>query len=264
VEAREAILAALGTSACLVSSDPLMIDGLLAETWPGEPRYTLRLAAILPAGPLAAELAIYAGNLGGLLGASVVPTDAAGADGGDWDLTIMPAPVPFAGMLHVLPASAGGNPRAVLVVRQPRWPVRHVLLVMNGAQVSEAALAWALRLARPSAAALTLLAIAPPQLQTGGESLLYLWLSTLGDAAVGRYLRRIARLVVDAGIQGRLRLRQGEPGQEIGREVAEEEYDLIVMGTSTENGSALVGPAPESSGSLEVLLRQEACPVLIA
>ena len=256
-EAREAILAALGTSACLVSSDPLVIDGLLTEIWPGEARYSLRVATVLPAGAPAAELALYAGRIGDLLKAAVMPVDAAGREGSDWDLAIMPARLPFvANSMHH--ASAGSRPRAVLFVRQPRWPVRQVLLAMDGDQVSDTSMAWAMRLARPGRAAVTLLAVAPPRPPTGSGSGLYQWLSPSGDAAISRRIRRVARLVADAGIEGRLRLRQGSPAQEIGREMAEEAYDLIVAGMSTESRWA-----QGESISLEALLERATCPVLI-
>jgi len=118
------------------------------------------------------------------------------------------------------------------VARRPRWPLRRLLLVVRGEEIDDAAVDWAVRLARPSGAAVTALAVVPPApamydrwaRMRGGLDVL---LTT--DTALGREMRRVARWLVDWEVEGTLRLRQGAPDQQIRYQVAQGDYDLIVV-----------------------------------
>jgi nucleotide-binding universal stress UspA family protein len=259
-EARRAIRAALGPSACLVRTDPLIIDALLAELWPDETCDSLQIAICAPAGPAVADLDEYGRAIAALLKARVISIDIASLRGG-WelpacDLAILPPLA--AGMAgkwaHGPVRRSGGEqgPRSALFAGRQSWPLRHVWLVVSEDPLStgEAPLAWTVRLARPSRAAVTVLAVAPPTRRTRQKVGLDAWLA--GDAAAGHRLWRAAGRLVDAGLEARLRLRQGPRRQEISRELAGEAIDLAVLGGAW------------ADDDLEALLQQAPCPLLIA
>src|SRR5574341_1013942 len=52
-------------------------------------------------------------------------------------------------------------PTSVLIPRHPRWPLQRILLVTRGQESDDSAVEWAIRLARPSGAAVTVLAVQP-------------------------------------------------------------------------------------------------------
>jgi nucleotide-binding universal stress UspA family protein len=138
---------------------------------------------------------------------------------------------------RLLPASMGDQGpgwafTSLLMVRQPRWPFKKLLLVIRGEEADDAAADWIVRLAQPSGAAVTVLAIVPPvPAMYDQRPSMPLGLATMlaADTALGRRMRQMAYRLVDGEIEGLLRLRQGPPDWQIRREVAEGDYDLIVM-----------------------------------
>jgi nucleotide-binding universal stress UspA family protein len=156
-------------------------------------------------------------------------------------------------------------PTSLLIVRGVRWPLKRILLVVRHecVETNEVALEWVRRLARPSDAVVTVLAIAPPvpamyshmgRMQQGLTALLNT------DTVLGREMRQIARQLSDWEIDGTLRLRQGATGWQLRLEVAAGDYDLIVMGADRSNRWLrwLTG------GQINPLLRWADRPVLIA
>jgi nucleotide-binding universal stress UspA family protein len=120
----------------------------------------------------------------------------------------------------------------MLVAQQPRWPLARVLLVICGECADGAAVDWALRLAQPAAAAVTVLAVVPPvPAMYSGLSRLEQSLAALltTDTALGRQMRQVARRLAECRVDGTLRLRQGAPDDQIYRELVEGDHDLIVM-----------------------------------
>ena len=199
--------------------------------------------------PLPSELWFYAWDLSTLLGghlrSATVPGDSdplirEGLD--SCDLAILgPGPNPLLRRLLTLPVEGGATAPAegadsfaVLAVQKPRWPLERILLVLCGGDTDQAAVDWAVRLARPSAAAVTILAVVP-SVQAMYHGLarmrqdLRSALST--DTALGRQMRETAQRLVEAEVSSALRLRQGPPEQEICREMAEGGYDLAIMAT---------------------------------
>ena len=89
------------------------------------------------------------------------------------------------------------------------------------------------------------------------------------DTALGQQMRRLSQRLVNWEIEGTLRLYQGPPDQQIRREIAEGNYDLIA--TAAEPLGPNQGPEPEGQrphrppGKLTAsLLRWAVQPVLIA
>lgn len=123
---------------------------------------------------------------------------------------------------------------AVLAARNPSLPLARILLVLCGGIADQAAVNWALRLACPSAAAVTVLAVVPSvQAMYHGLARMRQSLRSVlsTDTPLGRQMRDTAQRLVDAEVSSGLRLRQGPPEQEICREMAEGDYDLAIMAT---------------------------------
>jgi nucleotide-binding universal stress UspA family protein len=256
-EAREAVVAALGPSSCVVKGSALAIDAWLTDIWRDETRTHLQARVCDIPDPFPEKLWDYVRALGGLLGARLgrVRTESEvdallnGPEHTWCDLVIMAGPArgkrcdPLIRRWLSRPAAAGvqaleqrSNPSALLVIRQPRWPLERLLLVICSGNADDAAVDWTLRLARPGAAAVTALAVVPPvpamyhglpHMEQGVAALL------AADTILGRQMHHVARRLAQCKVEGTLRLRQGAPSQQICREVAEGGHDLIIMATRT-------------------------------
>jgi len=122
---------------------------------------------------------------------------------------------------------------------------------------------WVVRLARPSGASVTILAIVPPvpamyqgmaRMRPGLAELL------AGDSALGHQMRGAGRRLADWEINSTLRLYQGPPDWVIHRELAEGDYDLVA-GTAKQHHYWLRWLLGEL---VALILREAAQPVLIA
>lgn len=242
----EAIATALGAELYVVQSDQLTIDERLAQLWPQEADHFLRLLVWHHASPNADEVQTYAQYVGNLLNGHLrdyhsldkpEPTfsDLVKEVGHGCDLVIFGEPCQsLIGRLLSGPAdckAAEQMPTSVLIARRPRWPLRRILLVTRGQCLDIVAADWVVRLAQPSRAAVTVLAVQPPMSGTESQALagggLADWLTT--DTPLGRELRQIAQHLVNWEIDGKLRFRQGLPDWQIKSEVAEGDYDLIII-----------------------------------
>jgi nucleotide-binding universal stress UspA family protein len=246
--AREAVAAALGAPLYLVAGDSDSIDAALAEVWPEVLRPAPHLL-IYPYGRLiAAKASVFAQALALLLDARVncsspgIQRHACG-DGwihdavrGHYDLIIWLEPEPpverrlLSGSVYC--EIREGIPTSLLVARQPRWPLRRLLLLIQDEERNNPAVDWVVRLARPSAASVTVLTVVPPVPALYGHRLctqhgLDALLTT--NTTLGRQMRRVTQWLVDWEVESTLRLRQGMPDQEIRHEVAQGDYDLIAL-----------------------------------
>lgn len=249
-EAREAIVAALGPRSCVVRGSPLAIDARLAEIWgldgPSQPR----LEVYVHQEGNHSEIWDYARSLGALLGACVelASPEAAGGDeardSGHSRCDLML----FSDRNHPLlgrllsreardrdPVSQRNRPSlGMLVARRPRWPLQRILLTICAESADDAALDWAVRLARPSGAAVTALAVVPPvPAMYRGLSRMELSVAALlaTDTALGRQIHHVARRLAEGQVDGTVRLRQGAPDHQICREALEQNHDLVIMAT---------------------------------
>jgi nucleotide-binding universal stress UspA family protein len=249
-EAREAVVAALGPGSYVVKGSAWAIDARLAEIWGNEARRILGLKVCAFPDPLSDELWDYSQALGALLGAHLGRMSKAG----DVDALVKQGEhtlcdlVIFGKRCHplirrlllrstadgVLASQQNAVPFAVLVAPRPRWPLERILLLICGESADNGAVDWVLRLARPSTAAVTALAVVPPvpamyhglyRMEQGVAALL------ATDTALGRQMHQVARRLAEYKVDGTLRLRQGAPDQQICREVVEGDHDLIVMAT---------------------------------
>jgi nucleotide-binding universal stress UspA family protein len=231
----------------VVANAPLAVDAQPASDCKGAPKHAPRLLVCAQASPVAEEVLTFAQALtlsldGQLcllspLGGTLATCDAIAqqAEQHGYDLVIWGEPEQsLSQRLLSGPAYQRVAERistSLLVVRNPCWPLRRLLLVVVGEKFEDTAVDWVIRLARPNEAAVTALAVVPPvpamydqcaRMQQGLDALL------TTNTALGRQLRRASQRLVDWGVRGTLRLRQGEPNVQIQCEVAEGDYDLIV------------------------------------
>jgi hypothetical protein len=225
--AREAIAAALGARSYLVRGAPERIDALLTEIWPEAARPALHWLVCAPAGGAQA----YSQYIGGLLGDRpdyvVTGEDLAGQVRHDCELMLLWEPD-----LHlieqVLSSTQEAPCPALLAVRRPRSPLKRILLIVGSEASEDISVHWTICLARPSGAAVTVLAVAPgveqgtANLEHGMPALLAI------DTTLGRQMRRVARRLLNWEIDGRLRLREGALDRQVQLEVAAGDYDMIV------------------------------------
>lgn len=252
-----AVAAALGHSPYLVRSDPAVMTALLFKVWPEPMPALLRLLVATPPGPVATPFRAYVQRLGNLLHSQIIylpltekddVLEALGQQATQpTDLVAWQEPTRswlsqfFHGsltqeLIHHIPTS-------ILLARQPRWPLRHLLLVIKGDEGEDAALSWVLRLAQPVKATVTLLAVTPahPWLYNReGRALQGLAALLEPETPLAQQARQMAQQITQAGLQGELRLRQGPPVEQICQEITTNDPDLVI---------AVSRPEPPSSWS---------------
>jgi nucleotide-binding universal stress UspA family protein len=241
-----AVADALGTQLYAVHGDPEAIDELLVEIWPEESYHVRHMLAYYQANPIADQVQAYAQYLTELLGGHLTHFQAT-ADGGSalddlikaahsYDLVILGEPDQTLIQRLLLGAAdlkaAEQMPSSVLIAHQPRRPLHHILLIIRGQETDDVAVDWAVRLAQPGQANVTVLALvshmpATYDHVTRTQHGLAQWLAT--DTTLGRQTRRIAQHLVNWDTEGTLRFRQGPAEAQIQREVLEGHYDLIVI-----------------------------------
>jgi nucleotide-binding universal stress UspA family protein len=250
--AREAVASALGAPSYLVKGSSAVIDALLAELWPGVLQRSPRLLVCAHANPVADEVSHYALALGDLLDARVghfcpkaeLPNLCEAlvreVERSEYDLVAWGEPEQSLGrQLLSGPAYCQALervPTSLLIVRRPRLPLRRLLLIVRGQEIDNLALNWTVQLAQPSGANVAVLVVVPPvpvmyehckRMQLSLDALL------TTDTPLGQQMRRVARCLVDWEIEGRLRLRQGDPEMQIRSEIVEGDYDLITIATQS-------------------------------
>ena len=247
-EARAAVIAALGPKSYVVRGSAAAIDARLTEIWGHESCPPEAKVCAYP-NPPTGEQWDFAQALGTLLGtrpgristSAEVIDPSTGRMHADSDLIIFGEPChPWIGELlsqstsdQRLARPKSTIPFAVLVAREPRWPIERILLILCADSTDGGALDWALRLARPCAAAVIVLAVAPPVSATLKESYpTQQGLASLlvADTSLGKRLHQAARHLAVSRVNSTLRLCQGAPGPQICREMDEGDHDLLIIG----------------------------------
>ncbi len=129
-------------------------------------------------------------------------------------------------------------PASLWLVRQPRWPIRSILLIVCGGEGEEASEEWAMRIAGVCDAQITALVIspaAPGMYREGTRVQTHLELLLTTNAPIGAQLRRILHRLQLAGMEGRLQQHWGTPDEQIEQEIAIGDHDLVVL--TSEKGS---------------------------
>jgi hypothetical protein len=146
---------------------------------------------------------------------------------GQYSLTVIDAPQgePIS---HLLRESS----TPVLLVRGTQMTLRHILLVLRGHSPDESMLDWVIPLAQAGQAQVTLLSVAPnarrgrqrgPRMPYGLAALL------APDSGPGEHINTCAHRLVETGVYGDVKLRQGNFAQQIALEVTQGNYDLVMI-----------------------------------
>lgn len=123
-------------------------------------------------------------------------------------------------------------PASLWLIRQPRWPIGSILLIIRAQEGEEAAEEWALRLALACDTAVTILVISPADpimYREGGPVQAPLEILLTADSPIGVQIRRILRRLCDAGVESHLQQRRGTPNEQIEREIAVGDHDLVII-----------------------------------
>jgi nucleotide-binding universal stress UspA family protein len=172
------------------------------------------------------------------------------AEGRDYDLVIIEEPAK-AGLKQLFCGPSGSQAMhqfnsPILVARYPRLPLETILVVTRGQTIDNPAIDWGIRLARPSGAAVTVLAVQPTLSGLTSRALagagLADWLDT--ETPLGWQLRQVVRELIDWEHEGRLRFRDGSPDEQIRHEVGESEPDLIIIAADSPNWLMRRVPGP--------------------
>lgn len=249
--ALEAVTSELGLEPYIVQGDRTSIDRLLTQLWCEEKEISSQLLVYAPTDSRLSEMRQYAEYVGDLLNASLeyVPGETtldrvAEKTRDGYELVIIGKPdESLRQRIFSEPANSRvvNRPRAsLLFAQEPRQPLRRLLLIIQGNSSDGEATGWTLRLASPSGASVTGLAVVPP------VPAMYQGLGRIGgglaellstNTTLGQQMRQVARRLVDAQIEGTLRLRQGSPDGEIRRELVESRFDLLVIAANAEGGA---------------------------
>lgn len=120
---------------------------------------------------------------------------------------------------------------SVMVVRQPRWPLRRILLILRAHETDEIAIRWLARLARPAEADVFLLPIIPPvpALYRHGSIPLQAEVLLAPNTFSGMQIRRLELLCASWNIQGTLLMHDSHPQQRMKWATAASDCDLIII-----------------------------------
>jgi nucleotide-binding universal stress UspA family protein len=287
-EAKVGILKALGKTAHVVRADSKEIDYILTELWPEYRQHLYPLVVWVYSqdsngeGESSTEentVTEYADALGQLIKADVkhykkTAVTKENIDSLNHEISRRGYELVVAGSEeqakpHHNFFDVDGNKVArllstsVLLVRQPRWPVRQILLIPLFNENDDTAANWIIRLARPSEAFVTILSIFPSvpvayrlgsQMQLGLDSIL------ASNTTSGIWLRNFTKRLAQWNISAEICLRQGEPDWLIQQEIERKDFDVVVI--SAEVGSRLTQWL--FGGYVGSLLRWADRPVLIA
>lgn len=237
------VTTALGTRPYVVRGDRAVIDNWIDQLWAEQLAARPRYLVYSPAGAEPDALMTYARQLGDLTGAQCGRLEKDHIDEVSAILKRRPCDLvlcshgceSLARRIVCGPADcrlAECLPTSLLVVAGSGWPLSKILLVILDPDSNGASLTWARTLARPAGASVTALAVVPPVPDLYGnlpgmKHDITQLLAT--DTPLGKEMRRVAQLLVDWGVEGFLRLRQGPISREIRLEAREGGYDLIVM-----------------------------------
>lgn len=119
---------------------------------------------------------------------------------------------------------------SILLVREPRWPLRRLLLIMRGEATDKATIEWSLKLTRLNNCTVTLLVVRPPTAPQK-EQFGLLKANTIS----GRHLRAALHQLALRQINGVLKVSHCSPEQIVRQEVVNTVYDLIILGSEPDS-----------------------------
>lgn len=251
-EASNAVTSALGTPAYLVQVDSNEIEHLLAEIWPLNPPAQLRIFHWIPTtGPCEHQQYIQqlANCLNAVLEKSLIPwrgekslnqlIEEAARFKPDLIIFQFPEPPIMPRLLLdiTLNRLIEKVASSVLVFKQPRWPLKNLLLVIrDGKEINDTAVDWTARLAVANQASVTILPLLPPVPQMYGHSIQHTLPTLLsGNDPLGQKMRQIALCLESEQVKGVFKLRNDPPLKQIQFELSEGDIDLVTISAEPQN-----------------------------
>jgi hypothetical protein len=247
------LMATLGPIICWVKADEQELDRLISELWPQNFVTKSRIRTWFPVNGFREADHVYARSVCTLLEAELRPYDDTLPPSAFFerilktsphspaDLLIFRSPnPPLIKRLLLEPAEQSyiyKIPTSMLVLREPRWPIRKILLVFHDNKSDDTALSWGIRFAKQGHASLTILPLVPsPSGAFANMQARHNIAELLArDYPLGTQLRSAAQQLIEWKIDGKLRLRNEPVDQQLRCEVAEGRYDLIIVGAETQN-----------------------------
>lgn len=249
--AREAIRSAVMSPATLVKADTAIIDSLITKYYTEPFNLPVKLLAWTPSGTVQQNYESYIQSFTRLLNADL--------SWFEWeDIKGTPYPLFVKEIDHLNPDLLIGSwpPKSILQnlasippektllrhcnisiisLKNPRWPIQKILLVLQNEYVDNCAVEWAVRVAHASRASLTVLPLIIPVPAMFGNMQHNLPELLSSNCKLGRHLQQVVRRLVDWELQGTFKLRDEDPDWQIHSEVSEENYDLIILGADYQN-----------------------------
>jgi len=127
---------------------------------------------------------------------------------------------------------------STLIVKQPYWPINNILLVIKNEVCDEMAINWAVRLAKPSHAAVTLLPIIIPIPEMYEHSAReYVNVSSLlsSKSTLGRKMLQTMRRFMEQDIEVDISLSNETPFWQAWYEIKNKSYEIILIAADPGN-----------------------------
>ncbi len=251
-EAILAVTSAIGSPAYLVQVDSNEIEHLLTEIWPQIPPSKLHILHWIPTTEQL-ETQQYPKQFADHLHADIKTVNI------PWhgeksindleeealqyqpDLIVFQIPEPptiprllldftLNKMIERLPAS-------ILVFKEPRWPLKKLLLVIrDGNDISETAVDWTILLAKKNRVAVTILPLLPPVPEMYGPFIRHSLPSLLtANDPLGQKMRLIAYRLSSDQVEGNFKLRNDPPLEQLQGEISEGDADLVTIAVEPQN-----------------------------
>ena len=253
--ASTAVASAIGVPVCFVQANLKDIEQRLDEIWPQTPTKRPHLLLWSPILDYETTLLSYSLSLANLLETELEQVDISFHDSQSFTQLILtverirPDLVIFQGRTPQLLDQvlsnfaslnmAGQAPISILVAYNPRWPLSTILLaLLDDDTADNPAINWTIQFARASQAAVSVLPLLPPSSSYQGTVDRHN-VQTLLQAkdSLGKKMRHIAQRFSEDKIKGSFKLREGEPQDQLRREILASNPDLVIIAAEQLNSS---------------------------
>lgn len=219
--------------------DPKIIDQWPTVSWSQEYPPSPRLLVCSQASPVANIIQAYAGYLCDLFDGEISSFDKEANTRACFDRLINKTKYGYdlvifgesrQSLLSRLVAGSAGRkaveqiPASVLLARNPRWPIKQILLITRGQSIDEVAVDWALKVAQPGDSRVSVWSVAALN-----DPAIYTPPDAFAETTLGRQIDRLTRSLPHHNPAEVLRLHRGEAEWQIRREITGHEYDLVVV-----------------------------------
>ncbi len=247
--ARQAIRSAVTLPVTVVKSELEAIDSLIAKCYGSAPLNPINILAWVREDPVPSDQEVYLNNLVKVLNAwlsrmgmgedltSRFPVLRENIKHLEIDLLVCSSRTgPF--LQHLVGILEEKKllqrwPFSILSTKNSRWPIRQILLVLQGSPVGCYAEDWAVRLEIACQASLTILPVVPPAMYAVHQDDIMNLLTS--NCRLGRHLRWIAHRLASWEIPGKFKLRVDTTECQIRSEIIEGDFDLIIIGAEPQN-----------------------------